>query len=313
MCQKTEQNLPSRTTIESSEDDGDVDRRIHFYSASEAVERLSPERWNQTSYQERLTMLLQIQKNMAKHFPDITKAESDMRNSRISKSGEKTSGDIYNPELCVVTSVMGMATHITAAVELYQGLVKNKKGPSKFSKVKGTDDMYDIRVGPLSIKDRLYYTTRRDTLRVQGKPTRILPKDQPTQVIACLGAGNYSGPVENIKAIFFDNHVVVSKPHPLHQEMDHIWETILQPLVEIGALSFCHADEGPALSKHPKVDKIYFTGGAETAKLIQNSTDKPVVVESGGTNPMLIVPSNRKWSKWELQHHAKQIVTFSKL
>jgi Aldehyde dehydrogenase family len=137
--------------------------------------------------------------------------------------------------------------------------------------------------------------------------------EKKTQVVAILGAGNYSGPVEIIKAIFFNNCVAVHKPHPLNSDVDRVWERVLDPLVKAGCLAYCSADQGPDLTKHPRVEAIYFTGGAGTARAIAAASGAALICESGGVNPTVLVPGDRRWTESELRHHAMQLVTLGKL
>ena len=85
------------------------------------------------------------------------------------------------------------------------------------------------------------------------------------------------------------------KPHHLNEATDRVWKKNMKPLVDVGALSFCDADQGRQLTQDKKLYKIYFTGGTSTAQAIMNSTDTEAVSECGGDNPCIIVPGDRSW------------------
>ena len=278
-------------------------------NAPDAVSSLQPSVWSQTSAKDRLELLKTIQSNLDRYQDELVQADAQMK-KELSQSNN------VSPDLCKLTTIVPMANNLAGAVDLYTSLCRNKDFGSSnvVTKVSGDNDYYDIRVAPnASIKEKILYLFRQDTLRVVGVPEQILPYDKPTDRIAVLGAGNYSGAVEIIKALFFDNCVVATKPHPINEKTEQIWQKVFEPLVQMGALAFCDAHQGEALIQDPRIDKVYFTGGRESARSILQSTDKPVVCELGGVNPMIITPSTKTWSSFALRHHAQQIVSVGKL
>jgi len=275
-------------------------------TADAALSSLSKDAWKQVTPSQRVQIIQDILTNFDKHGTALAQAEAEMKNAH-SASG------LHTADSCGMTTVGGMGTHLQAALALYQGLVSGKPlqhGP--ITKVPGSDDLYDVAMSPLDLKETIVYGTRTDYLRVQGLPQRVSnPCDKPTKLIATLGAGNYASAVEILKALFFDNHIVVHKPHPLNAEVDKIMAHILQPLVDHHALAFCAPDQGPALTTDARVDSIYFTGGVPTATAIRKAAKAPLVCESGGVNPQVIVPS--KWTASQLQHHANHVVSMGKM
>jgi acyl-CoA reductase-like NAD-dependent aldehyde dehydrogenase len=213
----------------------------------------------------------------------------------------------------MVATVVPVANTVTASIELYESLVHGEMlKPLSITKVQ-KDGLYDIHVFPQHAKDRLMYADRKDVIRVKGEPRQVNPLDKPAGIIAVSGAGNYSSSLEMVKAMFWENCAVVHKPHRLNEATDKVWEKIFKPLVDVGALSFCDASEGRALTQDPRLSKIYFTGGTSTAQAIMNATDTEVVSECGGNNPCIIVPGDRPWTEKEIQHQALQIATAAKL
>ena len=93
-----------------------------------------------------------------------------------------------------------------------------------------------------------------------------------------------------VKAMFWENCAVVHKPHRLNEATDRVWEEIMKPLVDVGALSFCDAADGRALTQDPRLAKIYFTGGTSTA---QNPTHTYTAV---GTYTISLTATNAQGS-----------------
>jgi len=279
-------------------------------AASTAVASLDKAAWAATKASERLSLLKRIQLNLDEHQETLVAAEALMKNNRMGES-------MYKSANCKVLAVAPMGNNISGAIQLYSALACGKDFKPTVGKItkvsNSTEDLYDIPVAPRNVREKIIYGKRFDRLRVEGVPTQKGPYDKETKLIAILGAGNYSCPIEIIKAAFFDGCVVVHKPHPLNEDCDKVWAKILEPLVAAKALSFCAPDQGPAMTTDSRVDAIYFTGGAESAKAILKCTKAPLVCESGGVNPTLIVPGDRPWTAAELTHHAQQIVSMGKM
>lgn len=274
-------------------------------NATEAIDRLDPAKWANTPPTERLRLLEEVRANLKKHGDALAAADSKMKNDLLG-------APLYSHPVSKVGTVVPMASTVSAAIALYESLLDGKLlQPLRIEPV--GDDRHDIYVFPQERKDKLMYADRSDRIRVKGTPKQTSPMDKPTGIIAVLGAGNYSSSLEMLKAIFFENSAVVHKPHHLNAETDKVWETIMQPLIAHGVLSFCDSDQGRALTVDPRVSKIYFTGGTGTAEAIMSATNTPLVSECGGNNPCIIVPGDRPWTRKEIEHQAVQIATMSKL
>ncbi len=274
-------------------------------NATQAIDQLKPQKWAATSAPERLHLLEEIRENMKTYADELAASDTRMKNDIM---GE----DLFTDAMSMTATVVPLANTVTACIELYESLVKGEMlKPISITKVK--DDLYDIHVFPQHAKDKIMYSDRKDFLRVKGEPKQINPLDKPAGIIAVLGAGNYSSSLEMVKAMFLENCAVVHKTHHLNEATDEIWAKIMQPLVDFGALSFCDASEGRALTQDERLYKIYFTGGTGTAQAIINASDTEVVSECGGNNPCIIVPGDSPWAEKEIQHQAVQIATMAKL
>lgn len=243
-----------------------------------------------------------IQKSYA---DELAAADAKMKNDIMGEA-------LFSQDESMVATVVPVANTVTASIELYESLVHGEMlKPISITQVK--DGLYDIHVFPQHAKDRIMYADRKDRLRVKGEPKQVNPLDKPAGIIAVSGAGNYSSSLEMVKAMFWENCAVVHKPHRLNEATDKVWEKILKPLVDVGALSFCDASDGRALTQDERLSKIYFTGGTSTAQAIMSATDTELVSECGGNNPCIIVPGDRPWTEKEIHHQALQIATAAKL
>ena len=274
-------------------------------NAKEAVDRLDPQKWAATPAIERLHLLEEVRENMKTYADELAAADAKMKNDRMGEA-------LFSQDESMVATVVPVANTVTACIELYESLVHGEMlKPIDITKVK--DGLYDIHVFPQHAKDKLMYADRKDRLRVKGEPKQINPLDKPSGIIAVLGAGNYSSSLEMVKAMFLENCAVVHKPHHLNEATDEVWAKIMQPLVDVGALSFVSAAEGRALTTDERLSKIYFTGGTGTAQAIMNATNTELISECGGNNPCIIVPGDRPWTEKEIHHQAVQITTVAKL
>jgi acyl-CoA reductase-like NAD-dependent aldehyde dehydrogenase len=274
-------------------------------NAKQAIDRLKPEAWAATPATERLRLLEQVRENIKTYADELAAADAKMKNDLMGEA-------LFSHDASLVATVVPMANTITASIELYESILNGEMlKPISITKVQ--DGLYDIHVFPQGAKDRLMNGGRKDVIRVKGEPKQVNPLDKPAGIIAVSGAGNYSSSLEMVKAMFWENCAVVHKPHRLNEATDRVWEKIFQPLVDVGALSFCDASDGRAMTQDPRLSKIYFTGGTSTAQAIMNATDTEVVSECGGNNPCIIVPGDRPWTPKEIEHQAVQIATMGKL
>ena len=274
--------------------------------AKQAIDSLDPAGWAAVPATDRLHLLEVLRANIDVHKDELGAADAAMKNGLI---GEEAISHATG----VAATVLPMGGTINACIELYEDIVHgHMPEPLEIRPVAG-GEYTDILVFPRSARDRFMNSDRKDYLRVRGTPKQVNPLDKPAGIVAVLGAGNFSSALEMIKALFVDNCAVVHKPHHINAETDKAWAKVMQPLVELGAVAFCDASEGRALTADPRLSKIYFTGGAATAMAIMGATDTPLVSECGGNNPCLIVPGDRPWTDKEIEHQALMIATGNKM
>ncbi len=272
--------------------------------AIEAYNKLNPHAWATTDIVTRLAILEQLRENMKAYAHELGKADAKMKNE-ILGAEEYTTAD------GMMQTIVPVANVITASIHLYESLAKGEM-PKPVSIKQINKDSFEVEVYPIYSKDKLTAGKQKGFLRVKGEPKQISPLDKPSGIIAVSGAGNYSSSIESLKALFFDNKVVMHKPHRLNEATDKVWEKIFAPLAEINAMTFVDADQSREMAALEGLTAIYFTGSTDVAKSIMNAAKVPLISECGGNNPCLIVPGVRPWTDKEIKHQAEQIVSISK-
>jgi acyl-CoA reductase-like NAD-dependent aldehyde dehydrogenase len=273
--------------------------------AHDAFTTLRPAQWAATPLEQRLEILEQLQLNMLRHADELAAADVETRNALV---GE----EVYTAAVSAFGTVGLIGGTVAATIDLYHSLSHGQMMTAR-AITPLADGRYDLEVYPQTTKDRVTAGRQRGHLRISGEPRQANPLEKPAGVIAVLGAGNYSASIETIKALFWENKAAIHKPHHLNEATDAVWQKVFAPLVELGALAFCDADDGRALTQLPGLTAIYFTGGTNSAKAIMAATDTPLISECGGNNPCIVVPGDRPWTDREITHQAVQFVTLAKL
>lgn len=274
-------------------------------SASHAIESLDPSNWQTMPVESKLSLLVKVRENIAQYATELAASDAAMKNEILAEP-------LYNEDESQMNTVVPMATAVSACIDLYQSIIDGKM-MTGLSTNELEDDYYDVKVFPQLTKDKIMYADRSDFIRIKGKPKQINPLTKAVEIIAVLGAGNYSSALEVIKALYLENAVVVHKPHHINAKTDVVWAKIFKPLCDVGAISFVQPDQGQALTQDSRIGRIFFTGGAATAKAIMASSHAPLISECGGNNPCIIVPGEVPWTDKELEHQALQIVSIAKM
>ncbi len=273
---------------------------------TDAISHVDPTKWAAVPPAERLHLLEQIRDNMDTYKDELGAADAAMKNALL---GEDQVSDAVG----MAGSIIPIANNVSACIELYEALVHGEM-PQPVGPVEQiSGGRSKVQVFPRSSRDRLLYAGVTGYLVTQGAPLQVNPYDQEPGIIGVLGAGNFSSAIEMIKGLFIANSAVIHKPHHNNAESDKVWAKIMAPLVEVGALAFADADQSRTLTADARLDKIYFTGGVETAKVIEKATQAELVSELGGNNPCLVVPGDRPWTDKEIDHQAIQLATLGKL
>ena len=273
--------------------------------AKQAIDTLQPELWAATGIKDRIRLLKEVRSNVKKYGLALAQSDASMKNGLMKE-------EIFGIGESQMATVVPLTSALSASIDLYESLAKGKM-PKPLKVEKLDSNTYRVLVAPRTTKEKILAGTQQAYLYITGEPKQINSMNKPAGIIAVLGAGNYSSSLEMVKALFYDNCVVVHKPHHLNTETDNIWEKIFKPLIDAGAVAFCDADQGRELTVDNRLSKIYFTGGTGTAQAIMSATETPVISECGGNNPCIVVPGDKNWSAKEIEHQANQIVTVAKL
>lgn len=276
-------------------------------TVSSALDWINERNWLITSAEERLELLHQIQHNLSVYMDAVVAADCTARNIDLQDPSQAhLFGSIIQS---VITPI---ANNLTACIELYEYFAKNRF-PKPVRQSQKDNDCWDIQVFPHHTRDKALFMDRRDYLRIRGEPIQQNPMELEGGVTAVLGAGCFSSAFEVIRSLFLDNSACVYKPHELNKESASIWEDILEPLVDLHALSFCDTDQGEVLVTHDRITKIYFTGGESAAESVASQAKVPCVFETGSNNPCIIVPGDVPWTLDEIRHQALHIATYAKM
>ncbi|WP_085524397.1 aldehyde dehydrogenase family protein [Tuberibacillus sp. Marseille-P3662] len=135
----------------------------------------------------------------------------------------------------------------------------------------------------------------KDDVRERDDGKTII-KNDPIGVVSAITPWNYPISLSTIKiapALLAGNTIVV-KPSPFAPlAVSKVIEIIAEEFPK-GAVNLVHGESGVGveLTTHPKVDKIAFTGGTETAKKIMKSaadTIKNMTLELGGNDAAIVL------------------------
>jgi succinylglutamic semialdehyde dehydrogenase len=151
-------------------------------------------------------------------------------------------------------------------------------------------------IAKVDISVRAYHARTGTSAAPLGKATQVL-RHRPHGVVAVFGPYNFPGHLPNghIVPALLAGNAVIFKPSELTpsvaQATVHFW---LQAGLPPGVLSLLQGERatGEALSAHPGLDGLYFTGSARTGRILaQRFAETPwriLALELGGNNPLIV-------------------------
>ncbi|WP_286843199.1 succinylglutamate-semialdehyde dehydrogenase, partial [Idiomarina sp. UBA4206] len=151
-------------------------------------------------------------------------------------------------------------------------------------------------MGKVAISERAYHE-RTGTVENEMPGAKAFIRHKPHGVVAVYGPYNFPGHLPNghIVPALIAGNTVVFKPSELTpmvaQETIKLWE---QAGIPAGVLNLVQGEveTGKALSAHPQIDGLYFTGSSNTGHLLHKQfggrPDKILALEMGGNNPLLV-------------------------
>ncbi|KXF48844.1 aldehyde dehydrogenase [Rhodococcus sp. SC4] len=235
-----------------------------------------------------------------------------------------------------ITGPYPVLTSLGALAESLKALEEGRSPVDGFDVREAVGGRVAVSVLPHSVWDRLLLnsftaevwmppgvdetTVRRGAGLAQRRPT------ETPGIGAVLGAGNITSiPVLDVLyELYAHNRVVALKLNPLTNGLLEVFERVLAPLIEIGAVRILTggADVGTYLVDHPSVAHVHMTGSQATHDAIVFGSGagrasrkaagtpllhKPVTSELGGVSPTIVVPG--RWSTADLKFQAEHVVT----
>ncbi|EGN75349.1 succinylglutamic semialdehyde dehydrogenase [Idiomarina sp. A28L] len=151
-------------------------------------------------------------------------------------------------------------------------------------------------VGKVAISERAYHE-RTGTVENPMPGAKAFIRHKPHGVVAVFGPYNFPGHLPNghIVPALLAGNVVVFKPSELTpyfaEETVKLWEEAGLPA---GVLNLVQGfvETGKALTSHPEMDGLFFTGSSTTGKLLHDQfggrPDKILALEMGGNNALIV-------------------------
>jgi succinylglutamic semialdehyde dehydrogenase len=151
-------------------------------------------------------------------------------------------------------------------------------------------------INKVDISVRAYHQ-RTGSAETQASSVKSALRHKPHGVVAVFGPYNFPGHLPNghiVPALLAGNAVLFkpSEQTPLvAEETIKLWEAAGIPA---GAMNLLQGERatGEAISKHPELDGLYFTGSSRTGHILnQQFADRPgkiLALEMGGNNPLIV-------------------------
>ncbi|ASG64914.1 succinylglutamate-semialdehyde dehydrogenase [Idiomarina piscisalsi] len=151
-------------------------------------------------------------------------------------------------------------------------------------------------IGKVAISEKAYHE-RTGTVENEMPGAKAFIRHKPHGVVAVYGPYNFPGHLPNghIVPALIAGNTIVFKPSELTpmvaQETVKLWEKAGIPAGVINLVQG-EVETGKALSAHPQIDGLYFTGSSNTGHLLHKQfggrPDKILALEMGGNNPLLV-------------------------
>ncbi|WP_404400390.1 succinylglutamate-semialdehyde dehydrogenase [Idiomarina seosinensis] len=151
-------------------------------------------------------------------------------------------------------------------------------------------------VGKVAISERAYHE-RTGTVENPMPGAKAFVRHKPHGVVAVYGPYNFPGHLPNghIVPALIAGNTVVFKPSELTPKVAEFTVKLWQKAgIPDGVLNLLQGEveTGKALSVHPQLDGLYFTGSSNTGHLLHKQfggrPDKILALEMGGNNPLIV-------------------------
>ncbi|MEO8638829.1 MAG: aldehyde dehydrogenase family protein [Chloroflexota bacterium] len=309
--------LPDTVALPPLAEQAELDAAVSELRACRAA-------WVAVSPRDRLTLVAQLRRDIARIAPDWSAAVAEAEGLGPSEAAEE---DIAGPYFTLRqlrllgTSLRdisrGRAPHIPGGVATL------------------ADGRVSARVMPVDRFDRMMYPrVTADVWMQPGVTEEELPLTQAVAyrkadaggVCLVLGGGNLSSiaPLDAIYKLFVANRVVILKLHPTQAFIGPILQAGMKALIAEGYLRIVQggATEGAYLAAHRDVDELHITGSYRTYETVvfgpgaegeerrlrdEPILRKPFTAELGNLTPVIVVPG--RWSEAEIGYQADNLAT----
>lgn len=283
--------------------------------------------WGRLTLAERRALLERVHALTTAHAQEWVSAASSIKGLDASSSlvGEEWLSGPYS-----FLNGLGTVAHTLAALEAGTSPLAG----ATFGTAPG--GRTTVSVLPLNIFERLLLNgftaevwLKPGIDRATAQRTAGLAQLDPTRTAGIgvvLGAGNITSiaPLDALYELIAFNRVVALKLNPIMDPLLPVFEKILAPLVDIGALRLLTggADVGTYLVQHASVDHVHMTGSAITHDAIvfgpgsdgaaRKAANDPILTkeissELGGVSPTIVLPG--EWSRADIEFQAEHIAT----
>ncbi|WP_183130439.1 aldehyde dehydrogenase family protein [Rhodococcus sp. SBT000017] len=283
--------------------------------------------WGRLTLAERRALLERVHALTTAHAQEWVSAASSIKGLDASSSlvGEEWLSGPYS-----FLNGLGTVAHTLAALEAGTSPLAG----ATFGTAPG--GRTTVSVLPLNIFERLLLNgftaevwLKPGIDRATAQRTAGLAQLDPTRTAGIgvvLGAGNITSiaPLDALYELIAFNRVVALKLNPIMDPLLPVFEKILAPLVDIGALRLLTggADVGTYLVQHVSVDHVHMTGSAITHDAIvfgpgpdgaaRKAANDPILTkdissELGGVSPTIVLPG--EWSRADIEFQAEHIAT----
>jgi succinylglutamic semialdehyde dehydrogenase len=191
-----------------------------------------------------------------------------------------------------VEKLRGFANRVRADMEALSDLIARETGKPLWEARTEVESV--INKVDLSVKA---YAERTSQRRVDGKPgTRNALRHKPHGVLAVLGPYNFPAHLPNghiVPALLAGNAVVFKPSEKTPAVGQRLVELYRRAGIPEGVIRIAQGgpDVGKALSAHPDIDGLLFTGSAQTGVALNRQfasrPDKILALEMGGNNPII--------------------------
>ncbi len=287
---------------------------------NELLTSLNSEKWAKTSYTKKIEILKQLYERtdfFLKELSFVHNKKSKYSDEIKEKISSYSSFLLYYECQHLLFPLLG---HIEAILELYIELNQNSNlNHAEHKSLRNKNGKLDIPISPHTKLDKVLFPERKDYLRINKENEEIENNAQNSKntifhgIICIFGSNDYTSSIEILNALFLENCAVLHNVFYKNKELENIWEDIFSPLIKQQALVFCDKDCLKEIVESNAITKSYFMKGTRVIKEIEEDNNIDLRFDCGGNNPFFIVPSEKIWTKKELEHQALLVLTHAKL